>query len=269
MEAGLYLVGTPIGNLGDITLRALEILANVDGIFCEDTRVSQKLLQHYGISKPLYPCFEHNERSQAYNICERIRNGQSIALISDAGTPLISDPGYPILQESLAQQILIRVVPGPSAPICALLLSGQETDSFYFGGFFDIQQFQSLNQLRASLIFFESPKRLLRTLQTLSTVRPLSVVREITKFYESVVRGTVREVEQYFQSQPQELRGEIVLVFGKNPQTAHSEGWEEALLVLKKEYPLKEAARIVQILYGISKRTAYQKGLKNDLEKPC
>jgi 16S rRNA (cytidine1402-2'-O)-methyltransferase len=264
----LYIVGTPIGHLGDITIRALEILACVDAIACEDTRVSQVLLRYYGISKPLFACFDHNERNCAPQVCERIQKGQSIALISDAGMPLISDPGYVIVQHCIQQAVPVVVIPGASSILCALIASGQETDAFYFGGFWDEKHFESIAWLEASLVFFESPKRLLRTLSRLESgvsgfgYRSISVVRELTKLHESVVRGAIGEVRAHFETHPDTLRGEVVLVLGKPKMTRHREEWESALDALYPDFSLRDTVSIIQKLYAVPKRQIYRAALE-------
>ena len=216
----LYLVATPIGNLGDITLRALEVLKSVDLIACEDTRHSRILLDHYSIKKPLISCFDFSEKKQAPELVARIKNGESIALISDAGTPGIADPGYRVIQEAIKQGIRIETLPGPSAFLAALTLSGLPTDRFLFEGFFPVKEGQKKRKLEElknqerTVIFYESPHRLLKTLGVIGEVlgaAPIVVVREISKKFEEVVRGPAVKTLEHFSGK--KVRGEFVILF--------------------------------------------------------
>ena len=216
----LYLVATPIGNLGDITLRAIEILKSVDLIACEDTRHSKILLDHYGIKKPLISCFDHSEKKRAPELIAKIKGGMKVALISDAGTPGIADPGYRVVQEAIRVGIGIETLPGPSAFLAALSLSGLPTDRFIFEGFFPVKEGQKKRKIEAlkneegTVIFYESPHRLLKTLKVMESVLgslPVVIVREISKKFEEVFRGTSAEAFAHFSGQ--RVRGEFVLLF--------------------------------------------------------
>ena len=202
MKGKLYLVATPIGNLKDITLKALETLKAVDLIACEDTRHSHKLLQAYEIKKPLLSLHEHNEAQRAAGLIEKLRAGQSVALISDAGTPLISDPGYRLVAAVLEAGLEIEAIPGPCAAINALVASGLATDSFYFIGFLPAKsaarkrRFEALQNFPATLIFYESPHRILKFLDEAFEIlgpRRLVLAREMTKKFEEIYRGVLQK----------------------------------------------------------------------------
>ncbi len=221
MEGILYIVSTPIGNLGDITLRALEVLKSVDLIACEDTRHSKILLDHYGIKKPLISCFEFSEKKRAPELVFKIKNGMNIALISDAGTPGVADPGYRVVGEAIREGVKIEALPGPSAFLAALTLSGLPTDSFIFEGFFPVKEGQKKKKLAAlktekrTVIFYESPHRLLKTLAAMKEVlgpeAPVVVAREISKKFEEVVRDSVSAALTHFSGK--KVRGEFVILF--------------------------------------------------------
>ena len=216
----IILVPTPIGNMGDITLRALEILRNADRIACEDTRHSGQLLAHHGISgKPLVSLHEHNEARRAPDLIAAARTGETIAVISDAGMPGISDPGYRLVQACIESGIPLEVLPGPSAVITALIGSGFPCHAFRFGGFLSVKSGKRRSALTAALesgetgIFFESPHRIISTLEILVDINPLArtcVARELTKKFETYHRGTAADVLAYFQSHAP--KGEIVLL---------------------------------------------------------
>jgi 16S rRNA (cytidine1402-2'-O)-methyltransferase len=216
----LYLVATPIGNLGDITYRAVEILKSVDFIACEDTRHSKHLLDHYGIKKPLISYFDYSEKRRAPQIIEKVKSGQTAALISDAGTPGIADPGFRLVREAIHAGVRIEVVPGPSAALTALALSGLPTDRFIFEGFFPVKEGQKKNKLLAlkeetrTVIFYESPHRLIKTLKTIQeTLGDVEIVvaRELTKKFEEVLRDKVGAVLSHFENKP--VLGELVVLF--------------------------------------------------------
>jgi 16S rRNA (cytidine1402-2'-O)-methyltransferase len=219
-EAGtLYLVGTPIGNLGDLTFRARDILASVDLIACEDTRHSLPLLQRYGLRKPLISLHQHNEVGRAQKLLEELRAHKSVALITDAGMPTISDPGQRLVHEIRRAGIRCEIVPGPSAPVTALAGSGLPADSFHFGGFLPVKQGQRRRVLEAALarpetsIFFESPHRLLATLEQLAALDParlICVARELTKKFEEFQTQSAAECLTDFQNRS--IKGEITLV---------------------------------------------------------
>ena len=215
----LYLVPTPLGNLKDITLRALEVLKEVDLILCEDTRTSQKLLQHYQINKPLTPYHQHNEHRVADHLVAQLQAGKKMALITDAGTPGISDPGFFLVRACIQQGVTVNCLPGATAFVPALINSGFSAQRFCFEGFLPLKKGrQTLLKLLATetrtIILYESPVRLVKTLTDLSTymgeTRRASVSREITKMFEETRRGTLQELIAYFTQKPP--KGEIVLV---------------------------------------------------------
>ena len=221
MAGTLYVIGTPIGNLADLTYRAEATLKAVDLIAAEDTRTSRKLLGHYNISTPLVAYHDNNEINQAKKLFDKLNKGDSIAIISDAGTPGISDPGYRIVNLASKENIEVVTIPGPSAVTAALSVSGMPTDHFYFEGFLPPKKgrktrFQLLESLPATVVIFESPQRVIRTLKDIHNYfgnRIISVCRELTKMYEETFLGTVTEAEVYFsKSKP---KGEFVLMVAK------------------------------------------------------
>lgn len=226
----LYLVPTPLGNLKDITLRALEVLKEVDLILCEDTRTSQKLLQHYQINKPLTPYHQHNEHRVADHLVAQLQAGKKMALITDAGTPGISDPGFLLVRACIQQGVTVNCLPGATAFVPALINSGFSAQRFCFEGFLPLKKGrQTLLKLLATetrtIILYESPVRLVKTLTDLSTymgdTRRASVSREITKMFEETRRGTLQELIAYFTQKPP--KGEIVLVLeGRDEKSSKS-----------------------------------------------
>ena len=243
LAPGLYLVATPIGNLGDITLRALEVLRNVDRIACEDTRQTQNLLNHFEIAKPTVSCHEHNERSRAAELIAGIKGGSPIALVSDAGTPGVSDPGSWLVREAIAADVPVFPIPGANAAISALIASGLPTDEFEFLGFLpekagarrtrleDLAKTASLvaqpHETPRTLIFYEAPHRLLSTLADLESVfgpqLRVVVARELTKIHEEFLRGTVAEVRRELAGRDR-IRGEITLLIEAPAKTSSSAG---------------------------------------------
>ena len=220
----LSIVPTPIGNLSDITLRALEVLKQADLILCEDTRQTQKLLQHYAIAKPLSSYHEHSSAEKTAKVAGLLKEGQRLALVSDGGMPLVSDPGFQIVHAALAEGLPLEVLPGPSAVTTALVLSGLATDSFSFLGFLSNKGQKRKNELKGladreeTLIFFESPFRVVKALEDMLAVfgdREAAVARELTKMFEEVLRGTLSGLIQDMTKKPR--KGEmVVLVAGKN-----------------------------------------------------
>jgi 16S rRNA (cytidine1402-2'-O)-methyltransferase len=215
----LYLVGSPIGNLGDITLRALEILQDVTVVAAEDTRRTLILLERYDIRKPLISFHEHNEAKRTAELVDRMRRGDKVALVSDAGMPSISDPGYRIVRACIEAGIPIEVIPGPSAVITGIIGSGLPTDRFYYGGFLPIKSGQRQKELLAALarevtsVYFESPHRIMRSLETLREADPgrsICVARELTKQHEEYRRGAVADVLSYYEAHPP--KGEVTLI---------------------------------------------------------
>lgn len=237
LPPGLYLVATPIGNLDDITLRALDVLRSVDRIACEDTRQTQKLLNHFQISTPTVSCHEHNERQRADQLIQAIRSGARIAVVSDAGTPGISDPGRLLVSEAIAANLPVIPIPGPNAALSALIASGLPTEEFRFLGFLPeragarrtrLEELaSSARQSRSpqSLIFYEAPHRVLEALADLEaawgTETRIALARELTKIHEEFLRGTVAEVRRQLLAR-ERIRGEIVLLVEAPPLAASS-----------------------------------------------
>ena len=265
----LYLCATPIGNLQDITLRVLETLEAVDLVACEDTRKTLQLLNHFNISKPVTSYYEHNKMSKGDVIIQQLKDGKNIALVSDAGMPGISDPGYDLVQQCLAEDIPFTVLPGAVAAVTGLVLSGLPTDRFSFEGFIPrqkkerLQYFQNLLHEERTMIFYESPHRLEDTLKTLIEVfpdRPMAAARELTKKFEEIVRGTPSEVLAHFEAEG--IRGEFVLLLhGADPAPPEERGidWAvervaqlEADGISQKD-AIKQAAKEA----GLSKRDVY------------
>ena len=221
----LYIVATPIGNLDDITLRALRVLREADLIACEDTRYSARLLAHYGITTPRESYHDHNERERTPRFLERLHRGQNIALISDSGTPLISDPGYSLVSACRNEGIPVVPIPGPSAVIAALAGCGLPMSRFYFVGFLPPRsqarkaELEKLRAIDATLVFYEAPHRLLATLTDMGAIlgsRPACLARELTKMHEEWMRGTLAELLEIMSARPK-IRGEITLAVGPGP----------------------------------------------------
>ncbi len=218
----LFIVSTPIGNLGDITFRAVEILNQVHLIAAEDTRHSKKLLNHYGIVTPLISYYEHNRFKRIPKLIQHLNSGKDLAVITDSGTPCISDPAYKLIRESISNQIKLEAVPGASASLTALVSSGLPTDKFLFEGFLPPKKgrkrrISNIKNSEATLIYYESPRRLKRTLKNLLEIlgdRPAVVARELTKIYEEIKRGTLSELLSYFSAKTP--KGECVILVGKD-----------------------------------------------------
>jgi len=217
----LFLVATPIGNLEDVSARALRVLREVDLVAAEDTRHTRRLLQHFGIEARVVSLHEHNERARATSLVERVRGGESVALVTDAGSPGIADPGFPVVRAAVAEGVRVESIPGPSAVIAALQVSGLPTDAFLFAGFLPPRgaarrrRLEELSGLRETVVVFESPHRIEACLADLEAVwaqRPIALVRELTKVHEQVLRGTPREVREALRAEWR--RGEMVLVLG-------------------------------------------------------
>lgn len=217
----LYLVATPIGNLEDVTARALRVLREADLVAAEDTRHTRRLLEHFGITAKLVSLFEHNERSRSGMLVGKLRDGASVAIVTDAGSPGIADPGYPVVRAAVAEGFRVESVPGPSAVIAALQVSGLPTDAFAFVGFLPVKPgarrraLEELHERRETIVAFESPHRIERCLADLEEVwgeRPMALARELTKVHEQVLRGSAREVRAALRED--QRRGEMVLVLG-------------------------------------------------------
>ena len=223
MAGTLYLVSTPIGNLEDITHRAVRLLGEADVIACEDTRHTQKLLNHYGISTPTVSYHEHNERERAAELLDQLKDGRDVAVVADAGTPAISDPGFRLARMAIENEIKVVPVPGASALITALVASGMPTDEFFFGGFLPSRsgarraRLKELRSMPATLIFYEGPHRIAATLKDAREIlgeRQAVVARELTKMHEEIARGRLSELEARFSSD-RSARGEMVLIIDR------------------------------------------------------
>ena len=274
MSAGtLYIVATPIGNLEDITLRALRILKEADLIAAEDTRHSRKLLTHFGISRPLTSYFDHNKDLKGDFILERLAEGLNVALVTDAGTPCVSDPGYQLVRDAVAAGITVVPIPGACAAIAAICASGLATDNFTFAGFLPNKQgkrrerLQSLAGEKALLIFYESPKRVLATLRDmLETLgdREVVVARELTKMYEEFLRGKLSDLIE--QAENREIRGEVAILVTPDDQPPLPDTPEmEALLsryLGSGDLSLKDAVKRVTLETGLPKSTVYAEALR-------
>ena len=271
VDPGLYVVSTPIGNLGDISIRALGILAGCDRILCEDTRVTRVLLDRYAIRNPLGTYHEHNANTKRPGILADLEAGRSIALVSDAGTPLLSDPGFRLVGEALEQGVRVTPVPGASALLAALVAAGLPTDAFFFGGFLPPKRGprkKRLTELKAvpgSLIFYESPKRLAAALTDMKEIlggeRLVAVARELTKAFETVRRGTLGSLASTYGGEAPP-RGEIVIVIG--PPADTNDGaidLDDLLLDLLGEQSVRSAADEAAALTGLPRRQVYQRAL--------
>jgi 16S rRNA (cytidine1402-2'-O)-methyltransferase len=267
----LYLVATPIGNLEDITLRALRVLKEADLIACEDTRHTRRLLNHYGIDKPAISYHEHNERERAEELLKRLARGERIALVTDAGTPGISDPAYRVVTAAIEKGIEVIPIPGPTALIAALVASGLPTDAFLFIGFLPARRqarrkkLEELRAVRETLVIYEAPHRIRETLAVAREVlgeRRAVLARELTKLHEQFIRGTLSEISS--QLQAQEPRGEMVLVIAgssnDNLAAEESAGLSEEVerLMAGSGLSCNEALKQVARSRGVSKRVVYQ-----------
>ena len=270
LAAGLYTVATPIGNLGDITLRALATLEKADCIYCEDTRHSRTLLQHFGINRPLRPYHEHNAEKERPRILAELAQGKVIALISDAGTPLISDPGYKLVREAAAAGHFVTSLPGASAVTMALALAGLPTDAFLFAGFLPPRmaarkaRLAELAHVPATLVLFEAPQRLQETLEDLCTVmgaREAVVARELSKLHEEARRGTLAELLEW--SKASTPRGEMVILVAPGAQgVASDEDIAARITQLLDEMSVRDAAKAAAESFGIPKGRAYDMALR-------
>lgn len=267
----LYLIATPIGNLGDITLRALHALRNIDVIFCEDTRISNHLLKAYDIHASLHIYHDHSNAGARHHILKRLQEGQSVALLSDAGTPLISDPGYKLVVDCHQKNIPVTLIPGPCALIHGLVVSGLPTDQFYFGGFLPLKEKDRreklllLSSFPATLIFYETGPKLLKTLQDLERVfsdRILVIARELTKKFESLRRSTVTDLLSHYRKESPP-KGELVLIL-QGYLAPLQELSLDSILCKKmlEKMSVKDAADILSYLLKQSKNTLYQELLK-------
>ena len=269
LQPGLYIVATPIGNLGDVTKRAADVLARCDAIACEDTRVTQKLIRHLGISRPLWRYDDHASPADRARLIESMQN-RAVALVSDAGTPLVSDPGYRLVREASAAGVPVTSLPGPSAPVVALTLSGLPSDRFLFAGFLPQKDkaredtLRELAKVPATIIFFDTAPRLAKSLAAIAMVllgREVSVARELTKLHEECRTGTPGELAAHYAEHPP--RGEIVLLIGPPGEAETSEEdadalLREALATLKPSQAAGEVARAT----GLDRKTLYARALE-------
>ena len=271
----LYVVATPIGNLADISSRALSVLADVDCIAAEDTRHSKRLLNHYGIRSTMLALHDHNEREMAAGLLARLNSGQSIALISDAGTPLISDPGFHLVREARAGGIRVIPVPGPSALISALSVSGLPTDRFVFEGFLPVRTQARRDRLALlageprTLVFYESSHRIVSCLEDLvscfGTDRQAVLARELTKVFETILEGMLADLVRQVTADPNQQKGEFVLVVhGASPAGADdiSAETERILRILLGDLPVKQAAGLAAKITGSARNRLYALALE-------
>lgn len=276
----LYIVATPIGNLQDITQRALETFAQVDLIAAEDTRHSGLLLSHYGIKKSFFALHDHNEQEKAHILVEKLKQGSNIALISDAGTPLISDPGFHLVRQCREAGIRVVPLPGACAAITALCASGIASDRFCFEGFLPAKskarkdKLENIAEEDRTLIFYESTHRILDTLEDMQAVlgegRYIVLAREMTKTWETITGNTIKNLREWLLEDPNRTKGEMVLIVEGKPKSDNNDEISpqvvKALELIAEELPLKKAAAIVAELYGYKKNALYQFGLAH-LEK--
>ena len=269
LEPGLYIISLPIGNAKDITIRALECLEKADEIYCEDTRVTRKLLSIYEIKKKLNIYHDHNGEYVRPKIIKKIKGGKSIGIVSDAGTPLISDPGYKLVLSAKKEGLHVTSCPGPSAPITALTLSGLPTDSFYYLGFLPLKKKtrdKSLNEiknLKTSLLIFETSKKINKTLNDLLLIlgnREISICREMTKKFEEIITGRIEDILTILEKK--DLKGEIVIVVGAQEEQENNININEIIDNYKGEYSPSELAKIISNKTGLSKRVIYNKIVK-------
>ena len=272
MPGRLYIVATPIGNLEDITYRAVRVLGEADLIACEDTRQTRKLLDHYGIQKPAISYHEHNELERAPELAARMLAGATIALVSDAGMPLVSDPGYRLVRAALENGIEVVPLPGPSAILAALSASGLPTDAFHFAGFLPskaaqrLKLLESLHDEAATLVFFEAPHRIDEALEAIAQAlgnRPVVVARELTKVHEEFLRGTAAEIRAALAAR-EAVKGEITILVGKamGPEPDARPVEEAVEELMRQGVPRMDAIKQVARKRGLPKRDVYERLLE-------
>ena len=275
MKTCLYLVATPIGNLEDITLRAIEVLKKVDLIACEDTRTTNRLLAHYGIKKKLISIHQHNEKNKSEFLINELSNGKSIAYASDAGTPAISDPGAFLVKQALKFGIKVSPIPGPSSPITAFSASGIESTQFQFYGFLPNASSKSKKLLQKvygqtlPTIIFESPHRVLKTLSLVQNIfgpkHEIFIARELTKIYETIYKDEVMAIIERLESHPEEQKGEFVIILTppikeiENNETMHI---NEALKLMMRELPLNQSVKLISSIFKKNKKQVYNQALE-------
>ena len=271
LAPGLHVVATPIGNLGDVTLRALTTLAAADLVVCEDTRVTSRLTQHYGISASLQAYNDHNAPRVRPQILARLAAGEAVALVSDAGTPMISDPGYKLVREAIEAGVAVTTLPGPSAALAALTVAGLPTDRFFFEGFLPARDGARANHLAelksipATLVFYESGPRLAESLAAMATTlgdRSAVVARELTKTFETVYRGTLVSLATEFGT-GSDPRGEIVVIVGPPvEEKATSDDLDASLTTALAKLSVKDAAASVAARLGLPRRDVYARAVE-------
>lgn len=271
-QGKLFIVATPIGNLADMTERAIQILKTVDVIACEDTRTSQKLLSHYAITTKMSAYHDHNADTQTQRLIQLLTMGKNIALISDAGTPLISDPGYRLVKACHEMGIGVSPIVGASAMLGALSVAGLPSDKFYFYGFLPAKttarkaELATLKHQTATLIFYEAPHRILATLADMYEVlgeRSITFCRELTKTFETVYPSTLSGLIDFVQSDPNQQKGEMVLVVGGAVETPSDACQHDTLLLaLSKELPINKVAKVASEITGIKKNALYDRVLE-------
>jgi len=270
LEPGLYVTATPIGHARDITLRALDVLKACDAIAAEDTRVTSKLLAIYGISKPLVSYNDHNAARERPRLLQRLREGERIALVSDAGTPLVSDPGYKLVREAVEEGLRVEAVPGASALLTALVLSALPSDRFLFAGFLPARSGErksalaELKAVPATLIFFESPRRLAESLTDMAEIlgeRAIAVGRELTKFHQEVRRGDVAALAAAYCNEPVP-KGEVTIVVAPPQARAPDSARIDSLLVQALAFmPVRAAADLVAEALAVARHATYDRAL--------
>jgi 16S rRNA (cytidine1402-2'-O)-methyltransferase len=274
LESAIYIVATPIGNLSDISIRALEVLAGVDIIAAEDTRHTRKLLEHHGITTKLISYHEHNESEKSLSIIVDVQNGKSVALVSDAGTPLISDPGHTLVSMAKAQGVKVVPIPGASALIAALSASGIACGRFVFEGFLPVKQKAKQDYLERFLyevrtvVFYESPHRIVDTLGMISRIFPdrqMVIARELTKRFETITAGTAGQLLSAMLNDADQQRGEFVLILSGGEVSVEEGDFAEQERLLKKllvHLPPKKAVQIVSEVYSGNKKTLYERAIE-------
>ncbi|UYF70835.1 16S rRNA (cytidine(1402)-2'-O)-methyltransferase [Acinetobacter ursingii] len=274
MSAQLFVVATPIGHLDDMTFRAIDILKSVSIVAAEDTRQSAQLFKHYNISTPLTACHDHNESNKIEQLIETLQSGKNVALISDAGTPLISDPGFKLVRAAQEHGIRVTPVPGACAAIAALSAVGLPSDRFSFEGFLSSKSSQRIGQLEKlkdetqTLIFYEAPHRILDCVKDMVAIfgedRPVGFAREITKTFETIKKMTLKELVTFIEKDHHQQKGEIVLVVGGNPEhkDLDQEKMDQLLTRLLQDLSVKVASQLAADLTGVKKKVAYQRALE-------
>ena len=269
LKPGLYIISLPIGNSKDITIRAIDYLQSVDEIYCEDTRVTNKILSIYKIKKSLKNYHDHNGQKVRPQIIRKIKDGKAIALVSDAGTPLISDPGYKLVSDLKARELYVTAAPGVSSPITALTLSGLPTNNFYFLGFLPNKDqsrknlIEGIKNLKTTIIIFESANKINKTLQDLIDIlgnREIAICREMTKKFEEIITGKIIDIAQKLV--PKKLKGEIVIVLYGDNKKDQENNLDEIINSFEGKYGPSELAKIISDQTGFSKSIIYNKIIK-------